>query len=79
MNSAALSDTGYAPRDWVSVQRLVWEAAHGPIPPGHRIAFKGGKPVTDEALIVPEALECITPPRPCAATADTTCPSRCRT
>jgi hypothetical protein len=56
-----VSDTGYPPRDWVSVQRLVWEAAHGPIPPGHRIAFKGGKPITDEALIVPEALECITP------------------
>ena len=52
-----------------------WEAAHGPIPPGHRIAFKGGKPVTDEALIVPEALECITPPRPCAATADNNPPA----
>lgn len=27
-------------RRWVPVARLVWEAAHGPIPPGHLIVFK---------------------------------------
>ena len=56
-----LTDTGYPPRDWVPVHRSVWEAAHGPVPAGHRIVFLGGKPITDEALIVPEALECVTP------------------
>lgn len=56
-----VTDTGYAPRDWVAVHRLVWEAAYGPVPKGHRIAFRSGKPTTDPALIVPEALECITP------------------
>jgi len=56
-----ITDTGYAPRDWVPVHRLVWEAAHGPVPAGHRIVFKAGKPTTDEALITADALECITP------------------
>lgn len=54
-----LTDTGYAPRDWVAVHRTVWEAVHGPIPPGHHVCFKGGKATVDEALIVPEILECV--------------------
>ena len=55
-----ISDTGYAPRDWVSVHRLVWEAAHGPVPEGSVVAFKPGRATTDEGLITLDALECIT-------------------
>ena len=28
--------------DWVFVHRLNWEAVHGPIPPGHVLAFRDG-------------------------------------
>lgn len=55
-----LSDTGYAPRDWVSVHRHVWEAAHGPVPKGSVVVFKPGRHTTDEARITLDALECIT-------------------
>lgn len=54
-----VTDTGYPPRDWVSVHRLVWEAAHGPVAPGHRVVFKARKPIADEAAIVPDVLECL--------------------
>lgn len=46
-------------RRWKPVYRLVWEAAHGPIPDGHRIDFKPGMRTTDPALITPDKLECI--------------------
>ena len=36
------TDTGYPPRDWVFVHRLVWESAHGPVPPDHAIVFRDG-------------------------------------
>lgn len=55
------SDTGYPPRDWVPVHRIVWEAAHGPVPARHRVTFRAGRIITDEASITPEALECISP------------------
>lgn len=29
----------YPARRWVPVARLVWEAAHGPVPPGYLVAF----------------------------------------
>lgn len=29
-------------RRWVGVHRLVWESAHGPVPPGHVVRFKPG-------------------------------------
>lgn len=29
-------------RRWVGVHRLVWEAAHGPVPPGHVVRFRPG-------------------------------------
>jgi HNH endonuclease len=38
-----VSDTGYPPRDWVGVHILTWQEAHGPVPPGHIVAFKDRK------------------------------------
>ena len=35
-----MSDTGYSPRDYVAVHKLVWEAAHGPVPQGHIVVFR---------------------------------------
>ncbi|MNT70582.1 hypothetical protein D3C72_2089870 [compost metagenome] len=47
-------------RRWEAVHRLVWEAAHGPIPPGHAVAFLPGRRTTDAALITLDALELVT-------------------
>lgn len=72
IGSLRLSKDGYAERKvtddpsivparrWVAVHRLVWEAANGPVPPGHIVVFKPGRKTTDPALITPDALECIT-------------------
>ncbi|WP_082079729.1 HNH endonuclease [Cupriavidus basilensis] len=46
-------------RRWVVVHRLVWEAAHGPVPAGHAIAFLPGRHTTDAALITLDALELV--------------------
>ena len=46
-------------RRWVAVQRLVWEAANGPIPPGHIVVFKDGRIRTEEAQITIGVLELI--------------------
>ena len=35
-----MTDTGYPPRDWVEVQRIVWEEHFGPIPDGHVVLFR---------------------------------------
>jgi hypothetical protein len=35
-----MTDTGYPPRDWVPVHILMWQEAHGPIPPKHTVCFK---------------------------------------
>ena len=54
-------DPALAPaRRWVGVHRLVWQAAHGPIPEGHIVVFRPGQATTIEADITPERLECIT-------------------
>ncbi len=37
-----MTDTGYPPRDWQPVHRLLWEDAHGPIPPDHVVIFLDG-------------------------------------
>ncbi|MHB0818520.1 HNH endonuclease signature motif containing protein [Stutzerimonas stutzeri] len=37
-----VTDTGYPPRDWVSVHVLLWEERNGPVPPGHCLCFKDG-------------------------------------
>lgn len=43
-------------RRWTAVHRLVWEAAHGPVPPGHVLCFLPGRKTTDAKLITPDAL-----------------------
>jgi hypothetical protein len=43
-------------RRWRFVHLLVWEAAHGPLPQGHAVAFRNG----DKRDIRLENLECIT-------------------
>lgn len=50
----------YPARRWVAVHRLVWEAAHGPIPPGHAVVFKPGMRTIVESDITVDRLECIT-------------------
>ena len=37
-----MSVTGYPPRDWVAVHVLLWQEAHGQVPPGHCLRFKDG-------------------------------------
>lgn len=37
-----VQDTGYTPDDYRPVHRLMWEEAHGPIPPGQVVVFKDG-------------------------------------
>ncbi|WP_313026704.1 HNH endonuclease signature motif containing protein [Pseudomonas lopnurensis] len=51
-----VSDTGYPPRDWVSVHVLLWEEHNGPVPPGHCLCFKDG----NKQYIELENLELIT-------------------
>ena len=55
-----VTDTGYSPRDWISVHRTVWEAAHGPTPPGYVVVFRAGRRTTDEAAITLDAVEIVT-------------------
>lgn len=52
-----VSDTGYPPRDWQAVHRLVWVAANGPIPKGHAVCFKPGLRTTVEAEITLDRIE----------------------
>lgn len=47
-------------RRWVSVHRLVWEAANGPVPRGHLVVFKPGRQTTDPDRITLDRLELIT-------------------
>lgn len=47
-------------RRWVAEHRLVWEAANGPIPPGHRVAFKPGMKTAVLEEITPDKLELVT-------------------
>lgn len=51
--------TLYPARRWVAVHRLVWQAAHGPIPRGHVVTFRAGKRTAVEAEITVDRLECI--------------------
>ena len=53
-------DTGYPPRDWRGVHRLVWEVKNGPIPAGHVVRFKDGRRTTDVDRITLDALELLT-------------------
>jgi hypothetical protein len=45
---------------WTPVARLVWQAAHGPVPSGCIVVFKPGTSTTVEAHITLDKLECIT-------------------
>jgi hypothetical protein len=45
---------------WTPVARLVWEAAHGPIPAGHSVVFKPGMRTTDPELLTVDRMECLT-------------------
>jgi hypothetical protein len=49
----------YPARRWVAVQRLVWEAAHGPIAAGKTVAFRPGMKTTVEAEITLDRLELV--------------------
>jgi hypothetical protein len=46
-------------RRWQGVHRIVWQTAHGPIPPGHAVAFLPGRHTTDAAAITADALELV--------------------
>ncbi|MGO1069301.1 HNH endonuclease [Lysobacter sp. CA199] len=46
-------------RRWVGVHRLVWEAANGPVPSGHAIAFRPGRRSVVAAEITLDALELV--------------------
>lgn len=50
---------GSPSRRWRSVHRLVWEAAHGPVPDGHIVVFKPGRFTNLEDDITLDRLECI--------------------
>lgn len=45
---------------WTPVARLVWEAANGPVPPGHIVVFKPGQRTVVLEQITLDRLECIT-------------------
>jgi hypothetical protein len=47
-------------RRWKSVHSLVWEAAFGPIPPGHKVVFLPGQFSSIASQITPEKLELVT-------------------
>lgn len=46
-------------RRWVGVHRLVWEGAHGPIPPGHVVCFRPGRRSAIAENITVDALELV--------------------
>lgn len=50
----------YPARRWTPVARLVWEAAHGPVPPGHLVVFRSGLRSSVLEEITLDRLECIT-------------------
>lgn len=54
-----VSATGYGPRDWKAVHRVVWERACGPVPHGHVVVFKPGQRTNALELLTPDRLECI--------------------
>lgn len=50
----------YPAARWQPVSRLVWEAAHGPIPPGHIVRFRAGMATTHRDSITLDRLELVT-------------------
>lgn len=53
-------DPGAPHMRWKPVHRLVWEAAHGPVPAGRIVAFKPGMKTSLLEEITLDRLECIT-------------------
>lgn len=55
------ADTLKGPKSsrWISLQRYVWESAHGPTPAGHIVVFKPGQHSTRPEDVVLERLELI--------------------
>lgn len=49
----------YPAARWQPVSRLVWEAAHGPIPPGHAVVFKAGRATVELEAITADAVELV--------------------
>lgn len=55
-----VNDTDPVPaRRWVAEHRLVWEAAFGPIPPGHIVVFRPQMKTAVLDLVTADRLECI--------------------
>ena len=54
-----MTDTRCTRRDWIAVHRMVWEAAHGPIPPNHVVAFRPGRKSIVLEEITLDALELV--------------------
>lgn len=50
----------YTTKRWVAVHRLVWQAHHGDIPPGHAVVFRRGCHTTIEGEITADRLELVT-------------------
>lgn len=50
-----VTDTGYPPKDWQSLHRLIWQEHNGPIPKGQVITFQDG----DKRNFDPGNLVCI--------------------
>jgi hypothetical protein len=44
---------------WKPVHRLVWIAANGPVPCGHKVVFRPGRKTMDPALITLDAVELV--------------------
>jgi hypothetical protein len=55
-----ITDDGAARYHWKGVHRLVWEAAHGPVPAGHAVVFRPGRRSTELERITIDALELVT-------------------
>jgi len=54
-------DKSIAPcRRWVAVHRLVWQAAHGPIPATHAVCFLPGRRSKELAHITLDSIELVT-------------------
>ncbi len=44
---------------WAPLARLVWEAAHGPVPADHMVVYRQGRQTTDPAAVTLDALELV--------------------
>lgn len=49
----------YPARRWTPVHRLVWEAAHGPVPAGHIVVYRPGMKTVVAEEVTADRLECI--------------------